>query len=125
MPNLGDLDHDFLSIMRSSSVAPSTHSDSGLDSSDVLAHFDLNPSVGTSDIFSDIAEQQTSRLAIDPSLTPTSTSYREQVASDAVARASQSRRTAANHTCPECHQTFTAKHNLNSKFSSIVVWCLC
>lgn len=123
MPNLDDLDHDFLSVVRSPSVAPSTHSESGIDSSDIF-HFDLNPVVGTSDIFGDIAEQQTSRLATDPSLPPTS--YREQVASDAVARASQSRRTnAANYTCPECHQTFTAKHNLNSKFSSIVVWCLC
>ncbi|KAK0236162.1 hypothetical protein EDD85DRAFT_772060 [Armillaria nabsnona] len=122
MPNLDDLDHDFLGDMRSPSVAPSTHSDSGIDSSDIF-HFDLNPSVGTSDIFGDIAEQQTSRLATDVSLSPMS--YREQVASDAVAQASQSRRNnATNYTCNECNQTFTTKHNFNSKFSSIVVWCL-
>ncbi|KAK0446193.1 hypothetical protein EV421DRAFT_1901873 [Armillaria borealis] len=117
MPNLGDLDHDFFNIIRSPSVAPSTHSDSGIDSSDILAHLDLNPSVVTSDIFGDIPEQQTSRLATYASLSPTS--YREQVASDAVARASQSRRTnAANYTCSECHQTFTAKHNLNNHLNS-------
>ncbi|KAK0446201.1 hypothetical protein EV421DRAFT_1792990 [Armillaria borealis] len=117
MPNLGDLDHDFFNIIRSPSVAPSTHSDSGIDSSDILAHLDLNPSVVTSDIFGDIPEQQTSRLGTDASLSPTS--YREQVASDAVARASQSRRTnAANYTCSECHQTFTAKHNLNNHVNS-------
>ncbi|KAK0223474.1 hypothetical protein IW262DRAFT_1268957 [Armillaria fumosa] len=125
MPNLGDLDHDLFNVLRSSSVVPSTRSDSGVDSSDILAHLDLNPSVVTSDIFGDIPEQQTDCLSTtDPSLPPTS--YREQVASDAVSRASQSRRTnAANYICPECHQTFTAKHNLNSKFSSIVVSCLC
>ncbi len=67
MPNLDDLDHDYLSVMRSPSVAPSTHSDSGIDSSDIF-QFDLNPSVGTSDIFGDVAEQQTSRLATDASL---------------------------------------------------------
>ncbi|PBK75928.1 hypothetical protein ARMSODRAFT_415919 [Armillaria solidipes] len=117
MPNLDDLDHDFFNVIRSPSVAPSTHSDSGIDSSDILAHLDLNPSVVTSDIFGDISEQQTSRLVTDASLSPTS--YREQVASDAVARASQSRRTnAANYTCPECHQTFTAKHNLNNHLNS-------
>ncbi|PBL03344.1 hypothetical protein ARMGADRAFT_12508 [Armillaria gallica] len=116
MPNLDDLDHDFLSAMRSPSVAPSTRSDSGIDSSDIF-QFDLNPSVGTSDIFGDIAEQQTSRLATDASLPQPS--YREQVASDAVARASQNRRTnAANYTCNECHQTFTAKHNLNNHLNS-------
>ncbi|PBL03324.1 hypothetical protein ARMGADRAFT_1056524 [Armillaria gallica] len=115
MPNLDDLDHDFLSVMRFPSVAPTTHSDSGIDSS-VIFHFDINPSVGTSDIFGDIAEQKTSRLVTDASLSPTS--YREQVASDAVARASQSRRTAANYTCNECHQTFTAKHNLNNHLNS-------
>ncbi|KAK0500206.1 hypothetical protein EDD18DRAFT_1068181 [Armillaria luteobubalina] len=124
MPNLGDLDHDFFSVLRSSSVAPSTRSDSGIDSSDILAHLDLNPSVVTSDIFGDIPEQQTDSLSTtDASPSPP---YRGQVASDAVARASQSRRTnAANYTCPECHQTFTAKHNLNSKYPSFVVWYLC
>lgn len=115
MPNLSDLDPDFLSAIRSPSVAPSIHSDSGIDSSDIMAHFDHNPSVGTSDIFGDIPEQQPSRHATDASLPP----YRGQVASDAVARASQSRRTnAANYTCPECHQTFTAKHNLNNHLNS-------
>ncbi|KAK0223481.1 hypothetical protein IW262DRAFT_1367200 [Armillaria fumosa] len=118
MPNLGDLDHDLLNALRSSSVAPSTRLDSEIDSSDTLAHRDLNPSVVTSDIFDDIPEQQTDCLSTtDPSLPPTS--YREQVASDAVARAGQSRRTnAANYICPECHQTFAAKHNLSNHLNS-------
>ncbi|KAK0500195.1 hypothetical protein EDD18DRAFT_818728 [Armillaria luteobubalina] len=121
MPNLGDLDHDIFNVLRSSSVAPNTRSDSGIDSSDILAHLDLNPSVVTSDIFGDIPEQQTDRLSTtDASLSPTS--YGEQVASDTVAQAGPSRRTnAANYTCPECHQTFTAEHNLNSKFSANLV----
>ncbi|KAK0480162.1 hypothetical protein IW261DRAFT_117923 [Armillaria novae-zelandiae] len=121
MPNLGELDPDFFNVVRSSSMAPSTRSESGIDSSDILGRFDLNPSVVTSDIFGDIPEQQTNHLSAISSrdISPTSTSYREQVASDAVARASQSRRTnAANYTCSECHQTFTAKHNLNNHLNS-------
>ncbi|KAK0194034.1 hypothetical protein F5146DRAFT_416108 [Armillaria mellea] len=119
MPNLSDLDPDFLSAIRSPSVAPSIYSDSGIDPSDIMAHLDLNPSVGTSDIFGDIPEQQPSRHATDASLPPTS--YRGQVASDAVAWVSQSRpnqTNAANYTCLECHQTFTAKHNLNNHLDS-------
>ncbi|KAK0500198.1 hypothetical protein EDD18DRAFT_818788 [Armillaria luteobubalina] len=83
MPNLGDLDHNFSKVLRSSSVAPgSTRSDNGIDSSDIWAHLDLNPSVITSDVFGDIPELQTDRLSTpDVSLSPTS--YREQVASDA------------------------------------------
>ncbi|KAK0469525.1 uncharacterized protein EV420DRAFT_1616112 [Desarmillaria tabescens] len=108
MPNI-NIDSDFFGL-RSPSVAPSTHSDGGLD----LASLELNPGVGTSDIFGDIPEQQSSHSVTDTSLPPTP--YREQVASDAVARASQSRRTNAAN--------YVSKHNLRSNSSSVFVWFL-
>ncbi|KAK0469523.1 uncharacterized protein EV420DRAFT_1633946 [Desarmillaria tabescens] len=77
--SLSDIDNDVFGLMRSPSVAPSTHSDCGID----LARLDLNPDVVTSGVFSDIPEQQSSHPAKDALLPPMP--YREQVASDAVA----------------------------------------
>lgn len=120
MPNMGDLDHDIFRS-REPSMARSIHSDNGIDFL-TLKQLDLNPVdvspalVATSEIFG--TEQETSHTATDPS-SASLTSYREQVASDAVTRASQSRRTnAANYVCEQCKQTFTAKHNLHNHLNS-------